>query len=60
MTISPYNSQVNRVIERSHWDLRQMLYKATEGNIKKWFWSLYYVIWVDRIIVKKGMGIKKI
>jgi len=30
--ISPYNSQANGKIERPHWDLRQMLYKATGTN----------------------------
>jgi len=34
--ISPYNSQANGIVERLHWDLRQMLYKATKGDVKKW------------------------
>ena len=25
VTISPYNLQANRAVERPHWDLRQML-----------------------------------
>ncbi|EKM73212.1 hypothetical protein AGABI1DRAFT_18416, partial [Agaricus bisporus var. burnettii JB137-S8] len=29
VAISPYNSQANGTVERPHWDLRQMLYKAT-------------------------------
>jgi len=33
-----------------------MLYKATGGDIKKWFWSLHHVIWANRITVRKGMG----
>jgi len=44
VTILPYNLQANRVVERLHWDLRQMLYKAIGGNIKKWFWSLHYIM----------------
>jgi len=56
VTISPYNSQANEVVERPHWDLKQMLYKATRGNIKKWFWSLHHIIWADRVTVRKGMG----
>jgi len=43
VTISPYNSQANGVVERPHWDLRQMLYKATKGDVKKWFWHLHHV-----------------
>ncbi len=36
--ISPYNSRANGSIERPHWDIRQMLYKATDGVIARWFW----------------------
>ena len=56
VTISPYNFQTNGVVERPHWDLRQMLYKATRGDVKKWFWSLYHVMWADRVTVRKGTG----
>jgi len=31
-----------------------MLYKATKGDVKKWFWHLPYVTWADRITVRKG------
>jgi len=37
VTISPYNSQANGAVERLHWDLRQMLFKATGGEVKKWY-----------------------
>ena len=56
VTISPYNLKVNGAIKRPHWDLRQMLYKATDGDVKKWFWSLHHVMWADRVTVRKGMG----
>ena len=56
VTISLYNSQANSVVERPHWDLRQMLYKATKGDVKKWFWHLHRVMWADRITVRKGIG----
>lgn len=56
VTISPYNSQANGVIERPHWDVRQMLYKATDGDVKKWYWHLHTVMWADRITVRKGTG----
>jgi len=54
VTISSYNSQANGAVERPHWDLRQMLYKATKGEVKKWFWHLPHVTWADRITVRKG------
>ncbi|PBK85502.1 hypothetical protein ARMGADRAFT_941741, partial [Armillaria gallica] len=52
--ITPYNSQANGKIERGHWDLCQLLFKATSGNPKKWFYFLPHVLWVDHITIKCG------
>ena len=54
--ISAYNSKANGKIERPHWDVRQMLYKATGGNPSKWFWFFYHVLWADRITIRKKYG----
>lgn len=54
--ISAYNSKANGAIERPHWDVRQMLYKATDGNVSKWFWFLAHVIWADRITIRRRLG----
>jgi hypothetical protein len=54
--ISPYNSRANGKIERPHWDIRQMLYKATGGSVNKWYWFFHHVLWADRISVRKGLG----
>jgi len=35
VAISPYNSQANSIVKRLHWDLRQILYKATKGDVRK-------------------------
>jgi hypothetical protein len=56
ITISAYNSKANGRIERPHWDVRQMLYKATGENPSKWFWFFHHVMWADRITVRKGFG----
>jgi len=57
ITISPYNSQANGAVERPHWDIRQMLYKATGAeNTKQWFWFLHAVLWADRVSVRKRLG----
>jgi hypothetical protein len=57
ITISPYNSQANGRIERPHWDIRQMLYKATgEYNTKQWYWFLSAVLWADRTSIRKRTG----
>lgn len=54
--ISAYNSKANGRIERPHWDVRQMLYKATGGNPSKWYWFFHHVLWSDRISIRKGFG----
>ena len=54
--ISAYNSRANGKIERPHWDVRQMLYKATGGNPSKWFWFFFHVLWADRITIRKRYG----
>jgi transposase InsO family protein len=56
ITISAYNSQANGKIERPHWDVCQMIYKATGGNPLKWFWFFFHIMWADRITVRKGLG----
>lgn len=57
ITISPYNSQANGAIERPHWDIRQMLFKATgKTNVSKWYWFFNAVLWADRVTVRKSTG----
>ena len=56
ITISSYNSQANGKIERPHWDIRQMLYKATDGDTTKWHDYFHHVLWVDRISIRKRLG----
>ena len=57
ITISAYNSQANGAIERPHWDIRQMLYKATGAeNTNKWYWFLHAVLWADRTSIRKRTG----
>ena len=57
ITISPYNSRANGAIERPHWDIRQMLYKATGAtNVNKWYWFLNSVLWADRVSIRKRTG----
>jgi hypothetical protein len=57
ITISPYNSQANGAVERPHWDIRQMLYKATgPENTKQWYWFLHAVLWADRVSIRKRLG----
>jgi hypothetical protein len=54
--ISGYNSRANGLIERSHFDVRQALFKAADGDQSKWSSVAYSVFWADRITVRKRMG----
>ena len=57
ITISAYNSRANGAIERPHWDIRQMLFKATGAkNVSKWYWFLNSVLWADRITIRRRTG----
>jgi len=33
-----------------------MLFKATGGDVKKWYWNLHHVMWADRVTIRKGTG----
>ena len=56
IVISGYNKNSNGIIERPHWDVRQSLYKATGGDVSKWFYFFYHVMWADRMTVRKRLG----
>ena len=54
--VSGYNHRANGLVERSHFDIRQSLYKAADGNEKAWSSSTYSVFWADRVTVRRRMG----
>lgn len=54
--ISGYNSRANGIVERSHFDIRQALFKAANGDASKWASVAYSVFWADRVTVRKHMG----
>ena len=55
--ISPYNSQANGRVERPHYDIHDMLFKATGGKTHQWFWYFPHVLWADRITARKRFGV---
>jgi len=55
--ISGYNSRANGIVERPHFDVRQSLLKATEGEETKWAAALHSVFWAERITVKRRLGV---
>jgi len=54
--ISGYNSRANGLVERSHFDSRQSLFKAVDGDEKCWSLGTYSVFWAERITIRKRMG----
>jgi hypothetical protein len=54
--ISGYNSRANGIVERAHYDIRQALFKAANGDQSKWSQGVYSVFWADRVTVRRRMG----
>lgn len=54
--ISGYNSRANGLVERSHFDIRQALYKVADGQQNRWSPATYSVYWADRVTVRRRMG----
>ena len=54
--ISGYNSRTNGIVERSHFDVRQALFKSVDGVQSKWSKGAYCVFWADRITIRRRMG----
>ena len=54
--ISGYNSRANGVVESPHHPMRDILFKATEGDGAKWSTKLHSVLWADRATVRRRMG----
>jgi hypothetical protein len=54
--ISGYNSRANGIAERPHFDVRQALFKACDGDQSKWHTATYSVFWADRVTVRRRMG----
>ena len=54
--ISGYNSRANGIVERAHFDVRQALFKACDGDQSKWSSSAYSVFWAERVTVRRRMG----
>lgn len=55
--ISGYNSRANGIVEKPHFDVRQALFKAADGDQSKWSAVAYSVFWSDRITVRKRLGV---
>jgi hypothetical protein len=54
--ISGYNSRANSTVERSHFDVRQSLFKVVDSDQKRWSLGVYSVFWAERVTPRKRMG----
>ena len=54
--ISGYNSRANGLVEHSHFDVRQALFKSCDGQVSKWSSTAYSVFWAERVTVRRRMG----
>ena len=51
--ISGYNSCANGIVERSHFDVCQALFKACDGDQNKWSSVAYSVFWAERVTIRR-------
>ena len=54
--ISPYNSRAQGPIERRHFDVRESLVKAADGDEGKWHEVAHSVFWAERVTIQKSTG----
>lgn len=54
--ISPYNSRAQGVIERRHFDVREALIKAADGDSTRWPDVAPSVFWAERVTIQKATG----
>ena len=54
--ISGYNSRANGLVERSHFDVCESIFKACDGEESKWSTTAYSVFWAERVTVRCRMG----
>ena len=36
--------------------MRQTIWKATGGDVAKWYWFFPQILWADRITIRRGLG----
>ena len=55
--ISPYNSQVNGVVEQHHYDVWEAIVKSTLGGEIRWSVTAHSVFWAEHITILKSTGL---
>src|SRR5271156_4856372 len=54
--ISGYNSRANGLVEQTHFQVREAIFKACDGNQSKWSSVAYSVFWAERVTIRRRMG----
>ena len=54
--ISPYNSQVNGIVQQGHFAIREALVKVYQGDIHLWPDKLQVALFIDNVIVRRSTG----
>lgn len=54
--ISPYNSRAQGPIERRHFDVREAIIKACDGDESRWPLVVHCVFWAERVTIQKSTG----
>src|ERR1700678_3727732 len=48
--------RANGLVECSHFEVREALFKACDGNESKWSTTAYSVFWAERVTIRQRMG----
>jgi len=54
--ISGYNSRANGLVERSHFEVREAIFKACDGDQSKWSNTAYSIFWAEHVTIRRRMG----
>jgi hypothetical protein len=54
--ISPYNSKANGVVERGHFDIREAIVKACDGDLRRWSDHVPFAFFANKITTNRSTG----
>ncbi|KAF8545809.1 hypothetical protein OG21DRAFT_1479754 [Imleria badia] len=52
--ISPYNLQVNGVVEQHHYNVREAIVKSSLGGESRWYSVAHSVFWAERVMILRS------
>ena len=51
-----YNSHANGLVEQLHFEVREAIFKACDGEESKWSGVAYSIFWAERVTIRHRMG----